>query len=35
MYRLFNPHLVVIGSSFSLWAISVALLLLAYGLQPL
>jgi hypothetical protein len=33
MYRLFNPLLVVIGSSFSLWALSVALLLMAYGLQ--
>jgi hypothetical protein len=28
-----NPYLIVIGSSFSLWALSVALLLTAYGLQ--
>jgi hypothetical protein len=28
-----NPYLIVIGSSFSLWALSVALLLSAYNLQ--
>jgi hypothetical protein len=28
-----NNYLIVIGSSFSLWALSVALLLTAYGLQ--
>jgi hypothetical protein len=28
-----NNYLVVIGSSFGLWALSVALLLTAYGLQ--
>jgi hypothetical protein len=28
-----NPYLIVIGSSFSLWALSVALLLSAYRLQ--
>ena len=30
---MYNPYLIVITSSFSLWVISVALLLLAYGLQ--
>ena len=30
-----NPYLIVIGSSFSLWVISVVLLLLDYGLQLL
>ena len=30
---MYNPYLIVITSSFSLWAISVALLLLAYRLQ--
>lgn len=28
-----TPFLIVIGSSFGLWALSVALLLTAYGLQ--
>jgi hypothetical protein len=28
-----NPYPIVIGSSFSLWALSVALLLTDYGLQ--
>jgi hypothetical protein len=29
-----HPLVIVIFSSFSLWALSVALLLSAYGLQP-
>jgi hypothetical protein len=28
-----KPYLIVIGSSFGLWVLSVALLLTAYGLQ--
>jgi hypothetical protein len=30
-----NPCLIVIGSSFTLWALSLTLLLTAYGLQLL
>jgi hypothetical protein len=31
---MYSSYLIVISSSFGLWVISVALLLLAYGLQP-
>ena len=30
---MYNPYLIVIGSSFGLWALSVTLLLSAYRLQ--